>query len=82
MCPFVLTYMGTGYLLWRYQILYVSVRCYESGGRMWPVYCSCICWWVALCYCLKLCGARGESGRGAIEGAGQLKARVGEGAGC
>lgn len=31
--PFVLAYMGTAYLLWRYQMLYVCVRAYEGGAR-------------------------------------------------
>ena len=30
--------MATSYLVWRYQILYVCVRAYESGGRCWPLY--------------------------------------------
>jgi hypothetical protein len=29
------------------QILYVCVRCYESGGRMWPVYSRSISWCLA-----------------------------------
>jgi hypothetical protein len=36
--PFTLAYFATSYLVWRYQMIYVCVRCYESGGKMWPVY--------------------------------------------
>lgn len=46
--PFVLAYMCTSLLLWRYQMLYVCVRCYESGGRMWPVFFSIILWCLVL----------------------------------
>jgi hypothetical protein len=38
MTPFALAYMATSWVVWRYQIIYVCVRCYESGGRMWTLY--------------------------------------------
>lgn len=42
--PFVLAYMCTAYLVWRYQMIYVCVRAYESGGKMWPVYYTIVLW--------------------------------------
>jgi hypothetical protein len=42
--PFVLAYMATAYLVWRYQMIYVCVRAYESGGRMWPIYFVIVLW--------------------------------------
>lgn len=32
------------YIVWRYQVIYVCVRAYESGGKMWPTYFLCIEW--------------------------------------
>lgn len=48
MTPFVLAYMATAYLVWRYQMIYVCVRAYESGGRMWPIYYGIILWILGL----------------------------------
>ena len=46
--PFTLAYMCTAYVLWRYQMIYVCVRCYESGGLMWPLYFKMINWCMAM----------------------------------
>lgn len=35
--PITLAYFMLAWLVWRYQMLYVFVRKYESGGRMWPL---------------------------------------------
>eukprot|EP00210_Caulerpa_lentillifera_P005734 g5482.t1 len=34
--PITLVYFMLAWLIWRYQMLYVFVRKYESGGCMWP----------------------------------------------
>eukprot|EP01025_Chloroclados_australasicus_P060634 TRINITY_DN7799_c1_g4_i1.p1 TRINITY_DN7799_c1_g4~~TRINITY_DN7799_c1_g4_i1.p1 ORF type:complete len:584 (+),score=30.17 TRINITY_DN7799_c1_g4_i1:939-2690(+) len=34
--PFTFMYFTISWFVWRYQILYVYVRSYESGGKMWP----------------------------------------------
>lgn len=47
--PFVLAYFCTAYLVWRYQMIYVCVRCYESGGKMWPVYFVIVLWCLGEC---------------------------------
>jgi len=46
--PFTLAYFATSYLVWRYQMIYVCVRCYESGGKMWPVYFAILQWCVGI----------------------------------
>ncbi len=55
MTPFVLVYMWTAWLVWRYQILYVCVRCYESGGKMWTMYFKIINWCLALFVVFTAC---------------------------
>jgi len=35
--PITLAFFLLAWLIWRYQMLYVFVRKYESGGRMWPL---------------------------------------------
>lgn len=35
--PMCLLYFVTTYCVWRYSVLYVYERQYESGGRMWTV---------------------------------------------
>eukprot|EP00878_Enallax_costatus_P038775 GHUV01044241.1.p1 GENE.GHUV01044241.1~~GHUV01044241.1.p1 ORF type:complete len:215 (+),score=34.90 GHUV01044241.1:3-647(+) len=47
--PFVLAYFCTAYLVWRYQMIHVCVRCYESGGKMWPVYFVIVLWCLGEC---------------------------------
>jgi len=49
--PVCLAYMATAYALWRYQALYVTQRCYESGGRLWPTYATILTWSLALFVC-------------------------------
>lgn len=51
--PFVLAYLCTAYLVWRYQMIYVCVRCYESGGKMWPVYFVILLWCLGECSTLE-----------------------------
>jgi len=36
--PFALVFFMLSWLTWRYQVLYVFVRKYESGGTMWPFF--------------------------------------------
>ncbi|CAD7699105.1 unnamed protein product [Ostreobium quekettii] len=36
--PFALLFFMLAWLTWRYQVLYVFVRKYESGGKMWPFF--------------------------------------------
>lgn len=54
--PMCLLFFVTAYATWRYCLLYVYERAYESGGRMWPVV-------------LGQVGARG-GGRGRVAGQG------------
>ena len=35
---------GTCRIFWRYNILYVSERCFESGGRIWDHIFDEVCW--------------------------------------
>eukprot|EP00210_Caulerpa_lentillifera_P008317 g7936.t1 len=35
--PITFAFFCLAWLIWRYQMLYVFVRKYESGGRMWPL---------------------------------------------
>ena len=42
--PFTLIYFGAAWVHWRYNILYVSERCYESGGRAWDMTFKCMLW--------------------------------------
>ena len=41
--PFTLIYFIFCWVFWRYNILYVSERCFESGGRMWDQIFRQIC---------------------------------------
>ncbi|KNC80631.1 hypothetical protein, variant [Sphaeroforma arctica JP610] len=41
--PFALLYMAWGYWVRRYQLLYVRVPKFESGGRFWNLFFSRIC---------------------------------------
>jgi hypothetical protein len=34
--PFVVAFFGFGYLVMKYQLMYVYIPQYESGGRFWP----------------------------------------------
>ena len=42
--PFTLIYFAAAWIHWRYNILYVSERCYESGGRAWDMTFKCMLW--------------------------------------
>ena len=42
--PFALIYFAAAWVHWRYNILYVSERCYESGGRAWDMTFQCMVW--------------------------------------
>ena len=42
--PFTLLYFAASWIHWRYNILYVSERCYESGGRCWDMFFKCVVW--------------------------------------
>ncbi|CAL5219786.1 g1691 [Coccomyxa viridis] len=42
--PFALTYFIVTWIFWRYNILYVSERCFESGGRIWDHIFDEVCW--------------------------------------
>eukprot|EP01134_Creolimax_fragrantissima_P006650 CFRG6650T1 len=41
--PFALAYMAWGYWIRRYQLLYVRVPKFESGGRFWNLFFSRVC---------------------------------------
>lgn len=41
--PFALIYFIFSWIFWRYNILYVSERCFESGGRIWDHIFKQIC---------------------------------------
>ena len=36
-------------MMWRYTILYVTERCYESGGRVWDQVFQNVCWCLFIC---------------------------------
>jgi len=42
--PFTLLYFASSWVHWRYNILYISERCYESGGRCWDMMFRCMLW--------------------------------------
>ena len=42
--------------MWRYTILYVTERCYESGGRVWDQVFNNVCW--CLFICISFTGGR------------------------
>lgn len=50
-CPFLLPvaliYFALAYVVYRYQVLYVFERSYESGGMHWPAMFDrlCLCLW-------------------------------------
>lgn len=41
--PFALIYFINSWIFWRYNILYVSERCFESGGRVWDQVFKQVC---------------------------------------
>ncbi|BDA42606.1 probable CSC1-like protein ERD4 at C-terminar half [Coccomyxa sp. Obi] len=42
--PFALLYFITTWIFWRYNMLYVSERCFESGGLIWDNIFDQLCW--------------------------------------
>jgi Calcium-dependent channel, 7TM region, putative phosphate len=42
--PVALIYFITSWIFWRYSVLYVWERCYESGGRMWDTFFNQMMW--------------------------------------
>lgn len=42
--PFAFCYMLASWVYWRYNILYISERCYESGGRIWDAVFTNVMW--------------------------------------
>ena len=36
-------------MMWRYTILYMTERCYESGGRVWDQVFQNVCWCLFIC---------------------------------
>ncbi|CAL8472023.1 g11565 [Coccomyxa elongata] len=42
--PFALCYFLTAWVMWRYTILYMTERCYESGGLLWDQVFNHVCW--------------------------------------
>lgn len=55
MAPFALAYCATAWVLWRFQMIYVCTRAYESGGRQWPVFHGLLTWCVALFVVFSAC---------------------------
>lgn len=59
-------------MFWRYNILYVSERCFESGGRIWDHIFDEVCWclWILSTFTgqnrLALC-LHGANGKGSHE---------------
>lgn len=41
--PFALIYFIFSWIMWRYNILYVSERCFESGGQIWDTIFKQVC---------------------------------------
>lgn len=37
-------YFGMGYLVYKYKLLFVYFRPYESRGQAWPLSFSRVCW--------------------------------------
>ena len=42
-------YVGCAQVLWRYTVLYMTERCYESGGRVWDQVFNNVCWCLFIC---------------------------------
>ncbi|KAK9817083.1 hypothetical protein WJX72_009273 [[Myrmecia] bisecta] len=42
--PFTLIYFIMSWIFWRYNMLYVSERCFESGGRIFQQVFNQLCW--------------------------------------
>lgn len=42
--PFGFLYFLGAWVFWRYEVLYVNERCYESGGRIWDSVFTCVLW--------------------------------------
>ena len=42
-------HVGCVQVLWRYTVLYMTERCYESGGRVWDQVFNNICWCLFIC---------------------------------
>ena len=42
--PFAFLYFLASWVYWRYHILYISERCYESGGRIWDSVFASVMW--------------------------------------
>ena len=40
---------GCAQVLWRYTVLYMTERCYESGGRVWDQVFNNVCWCLFIC---------------------------------
>ncbi|CAK0783273.1 hypothetical protein CVIRNUC_006472 [Coccomyxa viridis] len=47
--PFTLCYFTSVWVLWRYTVLYMTERCYESGGRVWDQVFNNVCWCLFIC---------------------------------
>lgn len=42
--PVALVFFVTSWVFWRYSVLYLYERCYESGGRMWDTFFNQMMW--------------------------------------
>ena len=42
--PFAFLYFLGAWVYWRYSVLYISERCYESGGRIWDSVFTNVVW--------------------------------------
>ena len=56
----VAIYFVMSWIVWRWQLVYVFVRCYEGGGSLWRTVVSCImgCLYIAVLFTASVLTAK------------------------